>query len=120
MTYYEHDDQGRMIRSSQRSEWTDEDRALMVAYQLYLDSLCPGCGQPRAKAHHSDNDGWYRIAEAVVCHACTVARKHGQDGEVDPVEYLTVVDDRDYQKNPLPAYGSAAARERTCGGRRRR
>lgn len=87
------------------SEWTDEDRALLLAYKLWERSLCDGCGQPRSRAHHPDNDGYYRASEAVVCHACTALRRAHQSGSkepVKPVELFHVVHDRDYEADPLP------------------
>lgn len=53
--------------------WTDDDRALMVALDIFEESLCRGCGQPIAKAWHAEYDGWFE-AEKVVCHACTAQR----------------------------------------------
>lgn len=120
VTVYEYDDHGRVARTFTRSPWTPEDRALMLAYQIYLDTLCPGiCGQPKAKAWHSDNEGWYRTPDDAVnvCQACTAIQRYSTD-TAKPVEFIGLVHDRDYDTDPLPAYGSAAQRRAAHGGRR--
>lgn len=96
-----------MVRTVTESPWTDEDRKLMLAYRMYLDSLCPGgCGQPRALAHHPDNEGWYDVDDhRTTCHACTALRRAEDDGSKEPtkpVEFLHVIHDRDYKTRPLP------------------
>lgn len=87
------------------SQWTDEDRALLLAYRLWEQSLCDGCGQPRARAHHPDNDGHYETSEAIECHACTAMRRaHQSDSKepVKPVKLFRLIHNRDYVKDPLP------------------
>lgn len=121
VTVYEYDDQGRVARTSTRSPWTAEDRALMLAYEQHLNTLCPGiCGQPKALAWHSDNEGWYRTPDddVSVCQACTALRRH-TDETAKPVEFIGLVHDRDYETDPLPAYASAAQRRaaKRGGGR---
>lgn len=105
-----------MTRTTQRSEWSAEDRLLLVAYRAHLGTICDGCGQPKAQAYHSDNDGWYGVAdETVVCHACTAIAQHSNPN-AEPVELLRLVHDRNYEKNPLPVFGSAGARKASRGG----
>lgn len=96
-----------MIRTVTESPWTDDDRKLMLAYRMYLDSLCPGgCGQPKRLAHHPDNDGWYEVddEQVVVCHACTALEQAAKDGsseQVKPVQFYVIRHDRDYSTRPL-------------------
>lgn len=105
-TFYVYDDSGRVARAVTESPWTEEDRALMLAYRMFLDSICDGCGQPKSLAHHPDNDGWYEVApQRVICHACTAIRRVEQEGSkepVKPVELIRLVHDRDYSTHPLP------------------
>lgn len=79
-TIYEYDEQGRMVRSVSvpESEWDDDQRALMIALQLYRDSLCPSCGLPleetRDPLHDRDNPEAthvYVVTGHRRCHACT-------------------------------------------------
>lgn len=94
-----------MIRSYEHSPWTDEDRALMLALDLYRSTLCPGCDQPKETAWHPDQDGWWEAdpAATFVCHPCTVrAKYHNPDHE--PVEYVGVIDTRPYEEKPLPPW----------------
>lgn len=94
-----------MLRTVTASPWTEEDRKLMLAYREYQATLCPGgCGQPRDRAHHPDNDGWFE-AETTTCYACTAraqAERADSNEPVKPVELTSVVDVRDYEKKPLP------------------
>ncbi|WGX98722.1 hypothetical protein [Nocardioides sp. L-11A] len=105
-SYHHYDEEGRLARTVTEPVWTDLDRALLMAYQRYLGSLCPGeCGQPKALAHHPANDGWYGIADTVICHACTALKRAANEGSkepVKPVEFHVLNHDRDYQANPLP------------------
>jgi hypothetical protein len=89
---YEYDDQGRVARTVARSSWTDEDRALMLAYAEYKASLCPGCGHPKETAWHPLVDS-YEVTASYTCCACTARARHGSDpGTVPPVEYTVVTD----------------------------
>lgn len=74
----------------------------MLAWRTYQDSLCPGCGHPKATAWHPDNDGWFTAQEPIVCHACTAVQEPGEDGTRKPVEFPFVLDTRDYATDPLP------------------
>lgn len=58
-------------------EWTDDDRALLLALAAYEATLCPGgCEQPREVAWHSHMEGFYESTKWI-CHACTA--RDGQD-----------------------------------------
>lgn len=109
VTHHVYDDQGRLTRTVAGSGWTSEDRTLLLAYRQYLGGLCK-CGEPRARAHHPDNDGWYDVdaAATVVCHACTAIERH-RDPAAKAVEYLRLVHTRDYEAKPLPSPADMAA-----------
>jgi hypothetical protein len=72
-------------------KWLRSDTLLAQALELYEDSLCASCGQPRDEAMDPahDGDNPYRTAEYVVSpplrdHACTEmsrARKRISDAE---------------------------------------
>lgn len=119
-TFYEYDERGRMVRSWTASEWTTEDRALMLARQSYKASLCPNCGHPKDRAWHPDNEGWFEVTEVIECHGCTALKTYGHDhsGEpVAPVEFVTVSDTRDYETKPLPPIVRVAGPEAIGGAR---
>ncbi|VXC44008.1 hypothetical protein [Nocardioides sp. AX2bis] len=110
MTTYLYDEAtGRVASTVTSSPWTDEDRALLLALASYEESLC-ACGEPRALAHHPDNDGWYHVeteAEhgAAVCHACGAIehwRSETKAGDVPAGLIPVLVHDRDYEAKPLP------------------
>lgn len=101
LTTYEHDAQGRVIRAFTASPWTEEDRALMLAREIYLSSLCPRCGQPKDQAWHPDNDGWFEVTATFECHACTALARES-NAEAEPVAFHAVTYTRDEEKNPLP------------------
>jgi hypothetical protein len=101
LTTYEYDDQGRISRAYTASAWTEEDRALMLARDAYLATLCRGCGQPKDQAWHPDNEGWYEVSASFECHACTALRREGNPS-AEPVVFHAVTDTRDYEKDPLP------------------
>lgn len=44
-TAYEYDEDGLLVRSVADAEWTEQDRAWMLALHLYRSRRCPcGCG----------------------------------------------------------------------------
>lgn len=74
----------------------------MLALRLHHASLCPGCGQPKATAWHSDMDGWFDV-DLITCHACTRVQSVASGGaDSHPKEYAVVTDTRDYVAKPLP------------------
>lgn len=103
ITTYEYDQTGQVVRTVTRSAWTDEDRALMLARAQVKRSLCPGCGHPREKAWHPDNDGWFEVEKTITCHACTAERRRDA-ADAKPVEYPVVTYTRDETKKPLPLW----------------
>lgn len=54
------------------SIWLAADTLAALAWQSYLNSLCPGCGHPRHESFDVEADGAY-VAHADRCHACTAA-----------------------------------------------
>lgn len=102
-----------MVRTVTTGAWTAEDRALVLAYKRYLDSLCPGrCGEPIEKAWHWDNEGWYEVDaedDYTTCWACT-AIAQSEDPTAKPVRHLTRLrHERDYDTDPLPPLDIEAA-----------
>lgn len=93
-----------MVRTVTSSPWTSEDRALLLAYEQYKQTLCPGCHHPKETAWHLDNGGYFEPGARFVCHACTAMRDSGDGSTVDPVEYGGAVDTRDYAEDPLPGH----------------
>ena len=104
VTFYDYDEQGRVSRSWTQSEWTAEDRVLMLARQEYLRTLCPRCGHPKDRAWHPDNDGWFEVTDSMTCHACTALANHDHEGPgvAPPVQFHVLSDTRDYDAKPLP------------------
>lgn len=99
-----------MVRSVAQSEWTAEDRALMLARAMYRRTLCPGpCGQPKELAWNPHNEGWYQGGAEHECHGCTALQNaHQKPGEqLPPVVYLDLDYTRDEAKDPLPEPGEA-------------
>lgn len=68
--YEDPDHPDRITSTVEAPAFTEDDRALLLALALYEDGGCPGCGQPKEHAWHSELDGWYE-ATSWVCHGCT-------------------------------------------------
>ena len=86
-TIYRYDDPehpDRVTSTVESPAWTDDDRALLLALADYEATLCPGCGEPKQHAWHSDLDGWYE-PEQLVCHACTA--QQGQQVSTPPCRW---------------------------------
>lgn len=119
VTFYEYDDQGRVARSWTESEWTVEDRALMLARQMYLGTIHERCGHPKDRAFHPDNEGYFEVTDTFVCHACTAMDNHGHDyahGPAKDYELMVVSDTRDYEKSPLPPIVRPGVSDEAMGG----
>lgn len=107
VTSYVYDDAGQIVRTVTRGAWTAEDRALVLAYRMYRDTLCR-CGEPKATAWHWDNEGFYEVDEDedfVTCHACT-ALEQSANPDADPVRYP--VNLRYTRTRPLPPFDPTA------------
>jgi hypothetical protein len=81
VTTYEHDDEGRLIKSVTvaESEWDDRERSWMLALQHYELTLCRRCNTPLAEStdpnHDPDNPDaeYHYLADGPdECHACKV------------------------------------------------
>lgn len=70
-TTHTYDASGRLCtsRTIREPAWLETDRALAVGLELAERSLCPGCRQPRDRAWHIDQGGWYDV-EVVECAGC--------------------------------------------------
>jgi hypothetical protein len=93
-----------VTRTVTSSLWGPEDRALMLAWREYQDSLCR-CGEPRAVAWHPHNNGEYAVAEddMAECHACTALEK-ALNPDAKPVRYPRLTYLRDETTKPLPPW----------------
>lgn len=90
--------------------WLDEDRQIVIGWQAYQDTLCPGCGAPKAEAWGPDNQHRW-LAKPSRCHSCTAI----QETHADAVEsektskkgrgLHTVATQRDLPEIPTPRGG---------------
>lgn len=98
--YDDPDHRDRITGTVESPDWTDDDRALLLALQMYESSLCPGCGYPIDQAWHTHSDGWWETT-SYVCYPCTTqAAADSDDGSADDVTYditrLTLPPDREF------------------------
>lgn len=71
-TRYHYDRRNRLIRSvtSREPEWTEEDRAEILALRLFRAQYCPcGCGQKYADTTSPEETGPQFVVERTVCRA---------------------------------------------------
>lgn len=61
--------------------WTEEDRAVVLAWHAYQESLCALCGNPRDVCHAKELDGEL-YGQVQVCHV-TAARERVRKREWD-------------------------------------
>lgn len=73
----------------------------MLAWREYRDSLCPGCGHPKATAWHHHSEDSFDHEGDFVCWGCTAAQPEDDDGKRELKKYPVVVDTRDYDRFPL-------------------
>lgn len=92
-----------MVRVVTSSPWTEEDRALMLAWRTYELSLCSGCGHPKATAwHHQAGESSFTLDGEFICWGCTAAQAPDKDGNhQEPVKYPVVVETHDHESKPL-------------------
>lgn len=81
-TTHEYDENGRLVRSvtTREAEWTDEDRAVAVAWISYRSSIC-SCGESLIATTDPRMEGRYEPDGFVQCHKCV-----GLEQARDPVE----------------------------------
>lgn len=63
-TEYEHDDDGRLVRSitTREPEWDEQERAWMLALADYESRICPLCGRPLSVCTDPANEGKVKAA----------------------------------------------------------
>lgn len=73
VTEHEYDADGRLVRSVTRreAEWTDEERANVLALIDYEGQCCPGCGGYLPETTSAEHEGQYTTEPPMRCHACT-------------------------------------------------
>ncbi len=88
VTEYEHDSDGRVIRSVEwvESAWDEQQRAWMLALAEYDANTCPHCGGPSEVCQSKDADRnnpraqWiYWPVSPAECAVTTAMRLHKQD-----------------------------------------
>jgi hypothetical protein len=73
--------------TTREPEWTEQDRAEVLALSLYRDGLCPcGCGQPSAKTliPEAEGPGW--LVTETTCTA-RLALEEAQAGVAEKRKY---------------------------------
>ncbi|MBM0277807.1 hypothetical protein [Micromonospora tarensis] len=83
-TTYEHDGDGRLVRSVtvREPEWSEQDRAWMAALAAHRSGRCPSCGGDAAVCCAPDGDGAFVVPPPTRCHVTTalaVAQAQYQD-----------------------------------------
>lgn len=86
ITVYNYD-RGVLVSTEQRyasPEWTDEDRCLALALDLYESSLCDGCGHPLEETTKPEHYGAYQAKPPIRCHRCTEQLRAAEQYEDTP------------------------------------
>jgi hypothetical protein len=83
-TEHQYDGAGRLVRSMTVREplYTEQDRAELLAYELYLEGLCPLCGQPVEVCTSHEETGPEFTATYTMCRA-TAAQLERQRAMTD-------------------------------------
>jgi hypothetical protein len=70
-TTYEHDEHGRVVRATtvREAEWTDQDRAEILALALYRSQLCPLHHGPLSECTSHDDTGPQFKVRKIRCRA---------------------------------------------------
>jgi len=90
-TLHEYDDNGRLVSSRPEPEWTDDERAWLLALADYRRLLCPcGCGHLAEESLNPANDGRFRVGPPTRCHArtATVQAAKGYEESAAPAALL--------------------------------
>jgi hypothetical protein len=81
-TYYEYDDEGRLVSSTPEPEWDERQQAYMLALLEYEARICPGCGHPLYISGDEEHN-W--DVEPIRCWACdAVAQARAKDERLRP------------------------------------
>jgi hypothetical protein len=74
--------------TTRESEWTEEDRAEVLALAEYRASLCPGgCGHPTSETTSREGEGPDYNAKSTTCRACAAlleAQRGADEGKPGP------------------------------------
>ena len=70
-THYEHDADGRLVSSTPEPEWSEDDRAWMLALAYYRATRCPVHGGDIAECTSEDAEGAYEVPPPTRCHVAT-------------------------------------------------
>lgn len=85
VTEYEHDADGRLVRSV--TTWDpqvdDDDRAWLGAWLEHEAGKCPGCGHPKDEAWDPANARTYEEG-MVICQACVVLQAAHENAAEGP------------------------------------
>lgn len=90
-------------RSKKQPRWTYRDRLLLLAWQMYQDSLCKDCGQDRERSMHPDMSGHYEVRE-LICEACAELERHRKAQKEPDRSRKEYVIDRRPADLPLPEW----------------
>lgn len=55
---------------AQDGMYLERDRLFAIAYQMFEDSLCRGCGLPHSVTHGDHNVGRFEWHDDSICHGC--------------------------------------------------
>jgi hypothetical protein len=94
-TFYEHDEQGRLVSSTPEVEWDEEQQALMLALSRHRALSCKGCGGWLPETTDIEADGAYQVERPIRCHRCaafSIATAKAKD--MDKPESLLLQVDR--------------------------
>lgn len=81
--------------------WTDRDRLLIIAWELYSASLCEGCGQEKHRAMNPDMSGFYEV-QTYQCFACDALESYRRARSHDSSFKEFVLDTRAAGDEPAP------------------
>lgn len=77
ITRYEHDDEGRIVRSITETEpeWDDNERAWAIALLEVEADTCKGCGQPLSETLQPEAYQGYEASDGAACQGCKAVRR---------------------------------------------
>lgn len=75
-TFYEYDDEGRMVSSRPEVEWDDTEQGWMLALEKWrTERLCPLCGYPKDVCQAPEFTYRYDVNAPVRCRVTTAIRQ---------------------------------------------